>query len=69
MDQEAVSANISRTMRQMGGPAPRRRGQRDDSGREELEAIRAEIAEREKKLVRVNEFITVSELADILKVP
>ena len=69
VDQEAVSANISRTMRQMGGPAPRRRGQRDDSGREELEAIRAEIAEREKKLVRVNEFITVSELADILKVP
>ncbi len=69
VDQEAVSANISRTMRQMGGPAPRRRGQRDDSGREELEAMRAEIAEREKKLVRVNEFITVSELADILKVP
>ena len=31
--------------------------------------MRAEIAEREKKLVRVNEFITVSELADILKVP
>ena len=69
VDQEAVSANISRTMRQMGGPAPRRRGQRDDSGREELEAMRAEIAEREKKTVRVNEFITVSELADILKVP
>ena len=31
--------------------------------------MRAEIAEREKKTVRVNEFITVSELADILKVP
>lgn len=69
VDQEAVSANISRTMRQMGGPAPRRRGQRDDTGREELEAHRAEMAEREKKLVRVNEFITVSELADTLKTP
>jgi len=31
--------------------------------------MRAEIAEREKKTVRVNEFITVSVLADILKVP
>jgi translation initiation factor IF-2 len=69
VDQEAVSANISRTMRQMGGPGPKRRGMRDDGSREELEAMRAEMAEREKKTVRVNEFITVSELADILKVP
>ena len=69
VDQEAVSANISRTMRQMGGPGPKRRGARDETGREELEAMRAEMAEREKKMVRVNEFITVSELADILKVP
>ena len=69
VDQEAVSANISRTMRQMGGPVAKRRGGRDDSGREELEAQRAEMAEREKKLVRVNEFITVNELADILKIP
>ncbi len=70
VDQEAVSANISRTMRQMGGSAGKRRGGRsDDSAREELAAIRAEVAEREKKTVHVNEFITVSELADILKVP
>jgi translation initiation factor IF-2 len=69
VDQEAVSANISRTMRQMGGPGPKRRGMRDDGAREELEAHRAEMAEREKKLVRVNEFITVSELAETLKVP
>jgi translation initiation factor IF-2 len=40
----------------------------DDGGREELEAQRAAQAEREKKTVRVNEFITVSELAQILKV-
>ncbi len=69
VDQEAVSANISRTMRQMGGPGPKRRGSRDDGSREEIEAMRAAAAEVEKKLVRVNEFITVSELADILKVP
>ena len=64
-----MSANISRTMRQMGGPGPKRRGTRDDGSREEIEAMRAAAAEVEKKLVRVNEFITVSELADILKVP
>ncbi|MEK0430845.1 MAG: translation initiation factor [Gemmatimonadota bacterium] len=70
VDQEAVSANISRTMRQMGGGPGKRRSGRDDAAeRAELEAMRAEIAEREKKTVRVNEFITVSELADILKVP
>jgi translation initiation factor IF-2 len=69
VDQEAVSANISRTMRQMGGPGPKRRGSRDDGSREEIEEMRKAAAEVEKKLVRVNEFITVSELADILKVP
>ena len=69
VDQEAVTANISRTMRQMGGTSGKRRDRIDTSAREELEAIRAEMAEREKKTVRVNEFITVSELAEILKVP
>jgi translation initiation factor IF-2 len=70
VDQEAVTANISRTMRQMGsGPAKRRGGRVDESAREELAAIRAEMAEREKTTVRVNEFITVSELAEILKTP
>jgi translation initiation factor IF-2 len=68
VDQEAVSANIFRTMKQMtGGPAKRRRP--DEVDREELEAMRAAQAEVEKKLVRVNEFITVSELAGILKIP
>ena len=67
VDQEAVSANIFRTMKEMRGAPGKRR--RDDSGREELEAIRAAVAEKEKKTVHVNEFITVSELADILKIP
>ncbi|MBW7933242.1 MAG: translation initiation factor IF-2 [Gemmatimonadaceae bacterium] len=67
VDQEAVTSNISRTMREMRGAPGKRR--RDDSGREELEALRAAVAEQEKKTVHVNEFITVSELADILKIP
>ena len=69
VDQEAVSQNISRTMTAIRG-APARRGRRpDDTGREELEAMRAAEAEKEKLTVRVNEFITVMELAEILKVP
>jgi translation initiation factor IF-2 len=70
VDQEAVSANISRTMTAMRG-APSRRGPRreDHSYREEMEAQRAAEAERERTTVHVNEFITVSELAQILKIP
>jgi len=69
VDQEAVQSNISKTMSAMRGPAGRKGGpRRDESGREEAEANRAAAAEREKKLVRVNEFITVSELAQILKI-
>jgi translation initiation factor IF-2 len=70
VDQEAVEANISRTMAGLRG-APARRSSSDlrRGTREELEAARAAEAEREKKLVRVNEFITVNELAQIIKVP
>ena len=68
VDQEAVDANIAKTMASMRG-APSRGGRIDRRGmREEAEAMRAAEVEREKKLVRVNEFITVSELAQILKV-
>jgi translation initiation factor IF-2 len=68
VDQEAVDANIAKTMASMRG-APARGGRIDRRGiREEAEAMRAAEVEREKKLVRVNEFITVSELAQILKV-
>lgn len=68
VDQEAVSANISKTMTAMRGPAGARRGRGRFDAREEMEAQRLEAAEREKKTVRVNEFITVSELAQILGV-
>lgn len=68
VDQEAVDANIAKTMASMRGPQARG-GRVDRRGiREEAEAMRVAEVEREKKLVRVNEFITVSELAQILKV-
>jgi translation initiation factor IF-2 len=68
VDQEVVDANIAKTMASLRG-APTRGGRVDRRGiREEAEASRLAEVEREKKLVRVNEFITVSELAQILKV-
>ncbi|HEX8724698.1 MAG TPA: translation initiation factor IF-2 [Gemmatimonadaceae bacterium] len=70
VDQGAVDANISKTMAAMRGTPSRRTSADARRGhREEVEAQRAAEAEREKRLVRVNEFITVSELAQILKVP
>jgi len=71
VDQEAVSANIGKTMASMRGPIRRGGARRAEDGtyREEMAAqLKAEV-EREKKTVRVNEFITVSELAQILKIP
>src|SRR5207245_8295973 len=72
VDIEAVQQNISRTLTSMKGPVGRKSGARRDEGpsfRELQEARRQEEKEREKTLVRVTEFITVSELANILKVP
>ena len=66
-----MSQNISKTMSAMRGGGGRRgrRSYDDSSAREEQEALRAAAVEREKRTVHVNEFITVSELAEILKVP
>jgi translation initiation factor IF-2 len=70
VDREAVDANIAKTLGQLRGGPQRRAASDLRRGvlREEQEAQRAEAAERERKTVRVNEFITVSELAQILKV-
>lgn len=71
VDQEAVSANISKTMNTMRGASGARRGGGRRFGaemREEQEAQRVAAAERERKTVRVNEFITVSELAQTLNI-
>jgi translation initiation factor IF-2 len=68
VDQEAVSANISKTMTALrGAPQRGRPGRRFGAEmRAEMEEQRQAAAERERKTVRVNEFITVSELAQIL---
>ena len=72
VDREAVAANVSRTMAALKGTPgrPGKKGRRTDepSFREQEEQRRREEQEREKTLVRVNEFITVSELAGILSV-
>ncbi len=72
VDQEAVAQNISRTLASIKGPIARKGGHRREEGpsfRDIQDEKRREEKEREKTLVRVNEFITVSELANILKVP
>lgn len=70
VDQEAVSANITKTMTAMRGATTRGRGGRrfGSDMRAEIEEQRVAAAEKERKTVRVNEFITVSELAQILGV-
>jgi translation initiation factor IF-2 len=70
-DQEAVAANLSKTMRELRGSTVRRGPRRADGSesRELLEQARLDAAEKERKTVRVNEFITVSELAQILGIP
>ena len=71
VDQQAVQANISRTLASLRGSvqkkSPRRRG--DEPTFREIQQQRlAEEKEREKTLIRVNEYVTVSELAGMLNV-
>ncbi|HEX6433459.1 MAG TPA: translation initiation factor IF-2 [Gemmatimonadales bacterium] len=70
VDQEAVHANILRTLQGMKGPAGRKGRRADEPTFRDVQAGRlAEEREREKTLIRVNEFISVSELATAMKVP
>ncbi|HJR15409.1 MAG TPA: translation initiation factor IF-2, partial [Gemmatimonadales bacterium] len=70
VDQEAVQANIMRTLQGMKGPAGRKGRRPDEPSFQAVQAGRlAEEKEREKTLVRVNEFVSVSELAAAMKVP
>jgi translation initiation factor IF-2 len=70
VDQEAVHANIMRTLQGMKGPAGRKGRRADEPSFRDVQAGRmAEEREREKTLIRVNEFISVSELATAMKVP
>jgi translation initiation factor IF-2 len=70
VDQEAVLANISKTLQGMRGKEVRKGRRSDEPSFREVQAGRAaEEKEREKTLVHVNEFISVSELAVSMKVP
>jgi translation initiation factor IF-2 len=72
VDQEAVAQNISRTLASIKGPVGRKGVHRREEGptfRDIQEEKRREEREREKTLVHVTEYITVSELANVLKVP
>jgi translation initiation factor IF-2 len=70
VDQDAVQANILRTLQGMKGPTGRKGRRSDEPSFREVQAGRAaEEREREKTRIRVNEFISVSELAAAMKVP
>jgi len=72
VDQEAVQANILRTLQNIkGGTAGRKGARRSDepSYREQVAGRLAEEREKEKTRIRVNEYISVSELAEAMKVP
>jgi translation initiation factor IF-2 len=70
VDQDAVQANIMRTLQGMKGPAGRKGRRTDEPSFRDVQAGKlAEEREREKTLIRVNEFVSVSELAGGMKVP
>jgi translation initiation factor IF-2 len=71
VDQEAVAANILKTLQGMKGPVGRKgRGRSDEPSYRDVVAGRAaEEREREKTRIRVNEFVSVSELAGAMKIP
>jgi len=71
VDQGAVADNISRVMAEIKGGVKKRRRKGVGPTREELELAEMEAqeeAEREAKTVRVNEFLTVAELAELIDV-
>jgi len=67
VDQEAVQENIQRVMAELKGGTRKRRHRRDESpSRLEREAERERRAAEEAQTVRVNEFLTVAELAELI---
>jgi translation initiation factor IF-2 len=70
VDQDAVQANILRTLQGMKGGAGRKGRRSDEPSFRDVQAGRlSEEREKEKTRIRVNEFISVSELAAAMKVP
>jgi translation initiation factor IF-2 len=72
VDQEAVAENVARTLASITRGTAVKKGPRrreDEESREAEAALAEQEKEKERTLVRVNEFISVAELAQILKVP
>jgi translation initiation factor IF-2 len=70
VDQDAVQENIARVMTELKTHGKKRRHRREEApSRVEREAERARVAAEEAQTVRVNEFLTVAELAELIDVP
>lgn len=73
VDQTAVQSNIQRVMAEIkGGGGKKRKRKGQNISREEQEAATAEAEkeiERENTIVSVNEFLTASELSDLVGIP
>jgi len=68
-DKDAVQENIQRVMAELKGGGKKKRKSRSGPSREELEAAEEEARvqeELEAKTVRVNEYLTVAELAELI---
>ena len=69
-DPDAVQENIARVMSELKTGGKKRRHRREEApSRVEREAERARVAVEEAQTVRVNEFLTVAELAELIDVP
>ncbi len=67
VDSDAVQENVKKTLAAMGGPAPRKRRRAERGEQREAEQEQRVIEEeKEKTTVRVNEYLTVAELADLI---
>jgi translation initiation factor IF-2 len=71
VDQDAVQENIARVMSELKTGGKKRRHRHDDreAGRVAATAERKRLAAEEAVIVRVNEFLTVAELAELIDVP
>ncbi len=71
VDRDAVKDNIARVMAELrgGGKKRRRKGQRVSAEEKEAqEQAQEEKQERERRTVKVNEFLTIAELAELVDV-
>jgi translation initiation factor IF-2 len=67
VDQEEVQGNVQRVMAELRSGGKKRRHRREEpTGRMEREAERVRIAAEEAITVRVNEFLTIAELAELI---